>query len=172
MARHSHLLTDEHFHAFGVIVHQFALFERLVERCISGCLGSHLPITMVGISQLSYSAKCDSLKSILCVVGNGLFDHRQGLESIVDGFNEYSTVRNAIAHNQWVEGTRPNSIKPLSVTSRGGKLKIRGLTGDDKDYLAAELMEIANNLFDIRLELMQFTLDIGIGPSREEIMTE
>jgi|SRR6516162_5856275 hypothetical protein len=172
MVRHFHLLTDEHLHAFGIIVHQFALFERLIELCIAACLGSRLPITAIAISQLSYSAKSDSLKSILYVEGSGLFDHRQQLSSIVDRFNEYSPIRNAVAHHQWIEGTGPNSIKPLIVSSRGGKPKIRGLLDEDKDYLPDELFEIGDRLNDIRRELMQFTVDIGVGPSQEEIMTE
>jgi hypothetical protein len=162
MARHSHLLTDVHFHAFGIIVQQFALFERLIELCISSCLGSRLPITVVAISQLSYSAKSDSLKSILYIEGSGLFDHRQQLCSIVDRFNEHSPIRNAIAHHQWSEGTRPNSIKPLIVSSRGGKPKIRGLEEDDRDYLPEELFGIGDKLNAIRRELLQFTVDIGV----------
>jgi hypothetical protein len=172
MVRHSHLLTDEHYRAFGAIIHQFAAFERLVEICIAASLGADIGITVVAISQLSYSAKSDALKSILIIEVNKLFAYRERLISIVDRFNQYAPLRNTIAHQYWLKGTRPNSIKPLVVSSRGGKLKIRGLEEDDGDYLTDEFFEIGDKLNAIRRELMQFTVDIGVGPSREEVMTE
>jgi hypothetical protein len=170
--RHSHLLTDEHYRAFGAIIHQFAAFERLVEICIAACLGASIPITAIAISQLSYSAKSDALKSILIIEKNKLFAHRQRLISIVDRFNQYAPLRNTIAHQYWLKGARPNSIKPLTVSSRGGRVKIRGLEEDERDYLTDELFEIGDRLNGIRRELMQCTVDIGVGPTREEVMSE
>ena len=77
MVRHSHLLTDEHYRAFGAIIHQFAAFERLVEICIAASLGADIGITVVAISQLSYSLRWHP--AISCRHGElGLLSHRLG----------------------------------------------------------------------------------------------
>lgn len=108
-------LTGEHYHAFGIIIQQFARFERIVEGCISAALKSEYGTTVIAISQLSYSAKCDSLRSILLVEGNGLIGHQETIIGFVVKFNEYSGLRNSIAHSIWIDERREGSIKPVSA---------------------------------------------------------
>jgi hypothetical protein len=61
-------------------------------------------------------------------------------------------MMNDIAHHTWIEGARKNSVKPLSISSRGGDAKVRGVLDDDKDYTIDELHNIAENLIRIHNE--------------------
>jgi|ERR1700677_692690 hypothetical protein len=131
LTRKPSLITEDHFRAFGAIVHQFARFEVLIGIIINRALGGRqFGVTAIAISGLSYSQKSDALKTLLKIVS---FPQTQN-EIIIDyviSFNCHSALRNDIAHRIWNIGTRPGSIKAIEASSRGGKIKIRGTQPDE-----------------------------------------
>jgi hypothetical protein len=168
MAYSADPLTKNHLLVFGAIIQQFAHFERLIEIVINSALGARqYGVTAIALSGLSYSAKCDVLKSLLKIV-NFPNDHNEIIKTHVGNFNAYSRLRNDIAHHTWIPGDRPGSIKPLSVSARGGKAEVRGVHDDERDYKLDELDEIARTLIRIHNELRDFLEKVGAIPNIAE----
>jgi hypothetical protein len=154
-------LGEKHFLAFGAIVHHFAMFERLVEVCIAHILHAHYGAVAATISGLGYQAKCEALRSLVGM--HKLPDgYAETMTKALDDFGEHNALRNAIAHHAWREGARPDTVKALSITSRGGKAKVRGLRDDERDYTADELIEIADELLEIEERFAAYLVEAGI----------
>lgn len=133
-------VTQNHLAAFGLIVHEFARFERLVEMAIAHTLGSDVTHTAIVLAGLGYLAKCDALCALVRVAMQDA--DATEISAQVDRFNEYSSLRNLVAHHVWKAGKREESIKPLKVASRGGKVKFTGLDDAERDYTVDDLFEI------------------------------
>lgn len=54
-------------------------------------------------------------------------------------FEQFGPLRNAISHNLWREGVRPNSIKPMRLDIRSGKPKYKGTDDTERDWTLPEL---------------------------------
>jgi hypothetical protein len=153
--------SNDHLLAFGSIIQNFARFERIIEICISKILLADHALTAVAISNLGYSAKCETLKSLLSLNSWPDLDRSKTVLEFVTKFNSYVPLRNAIAHHVWKQGKRLGSIKPLSASARGGKAKFQGLFEDEKDYTVDDLFEISNDLGDIHDRFVKFLIDVG-----------
>jgi hypothetical protein len=57
-------------------------------------------------------------------------------------FSAYNGLRNAIAHSAWKEGARPNSVKPLGLSVRGGEVTLRGVEKGERACTDQELIDI------------------------------
>jgi hypothetical protein len=154
-------LSEQHLLAFGSIVQDFARFERLIEICVSNILGSKYPLTAIVMSNLGYMEKCDTLKSLLNITSWPSRDGAFKIIEFVDDFNVHLPLRNAIAHLPWMLGTREDSVKPLSAGSRGGKVRLLGVSADEIDYTLIELHKIVHSLFLIHENFGRFLEGIG-----------
>jgi hypothetical protein len=138
-------MTAEHYMAFGAIVQHFAFFERLVEFCIAYILSAKHAPTALAVSGLGYTAKTEALTSLI-----GIHNIPAGMATTmtnaVDKFKGYYNLRKAIAHQVWLRGSRPESIKVISISAKGGKAKVRGTDDGLRDYTVDELIDIANEL--------------------------
>jgi hypothetical protein len=149
-------ISEGHYLAFGLIVQQFAKFERVIEFIINGAMrGQELGLTALVISGLSYSKKCDTLAALLEIIilpagGNDV------VARFVKKFNEHKKLRNFVAHSSWTRGIREDSIRPLSISTNWGKFNVLGLEDIEKDCTPTELLEIAAILERIRLDLQSF----------------
>jgi hypothetical protein len=166
------LMTDDpisegHYFAFGLIVQQFAQFERIVEFVINSAIrGKVLGLTSLVLSGLSYSKKCDLLKALLQIVilpANG----NTAISRFIETFNTHKALRNFIAHSAWTPGARPDAIRPLSISANWGKLKVFGLEDSEREYTTLELLEIAAELRDIRFAFHSFILASSIAENTE-----
>ena len=154
-------ITNNHLTIFGAIVHQFARFERLIEETIHELLGAkQLAVTAMTLSALSYSNKKEALLSLL-----GIYDIKgvdgDKIKKYVTDFNAHSYLRNHIAHHTWIEGTRPGSIKPATISSRGGKLKVTGVLDSDQDYTISELDGIVRQLIQLATDFDSYMEKVG-----------
>jgi hypothetical protein len=161
-------LTNDHLLAFGSIVQDFARFERLVEICISKILSANYTLTAITISNLGYIAKCQAPESLLILTPWPDQDRAHTVSRFITNFNCLTPLRNSIAHHAWKEGSRPESIKPLSARSRGGRAKFQGVSDDERDYTAVELFEIANRLMGIHDDFTKFLISVGAITSIDE----
>jgi hypothetical protein len=62
----------------------------------------------------------------------------------------------------WVNGTRPNSIKPMGISVRGGKGKLKGVLESEPDYLLEELISLADKLALINNSFLEFISTLGL----------
>jgi hypothetical protein len=175
MASKADPITREHLTAFGAIIHQFARFERLVEIIINAALGGRtFGLTALALSGLSYSGKCDALLSLMKIMSfsDGSTDRSGEITTIVKEFNSYNYLRNSIAHHTWIEGTRPNSVKPMSISARWGDAKVRGLAEDDQDFELNDIVNVANKLISIHERLRELLRNTRSIPTIEENIEE
>jgi hypothetical protein len=161
-------LTNDHLLAFGSIIQDFARFERLVEICISKILSANYTLTAITISNLGYRAKCQALETLLILTSWPDQERAHIVSRFITDFNSRTPLRNSIAHHPWKEGSRRESIKPLSAMSRGGKAKFQGVSDDERDYTADELFEIANSLKNIHDNFTKFLISVGAITSIDE----
>jgi hypothetical protein len=127
---------------------------------ISG--GKVFGLTSLIISGLGYRAKVDTLNSLFDMVRIGDdVKHNTAMKNIIADFDKYSSIRNAIAHNTWVNGRRKNSVKPLNISIRGGKAKIKGVRTNEKEYTIKELIVIEKALKDRHDALGHLVLSIS-----------
>ena len=106
-------------------------------------------------------AKCDALKSLLSITSWPSKDGASKIIGFVDDCNVYLPLRNAIAHLPWMLGTREDSVKPLTARSRGGKVRLLGVSADEIDYTLTELHKIGHSLVLIHENFGRFLVGIG-----------
>ena len=108
---------------------------------------------------LGYAAKLDSLYSYM-----ELYETPDELKAQIKGFldaaHEYNALRNHIAHSLWRRGSRPKSVRPLTIRVRGGKCKLVG-SDDEPDYTQTDLGLIADKLRQMHNSYMQFMKSSG-----------
>jgi hypothetical protein len=155
------VLNEGHLIAFGGIISTFARFEHALVLALAHVSGLP-PHKLILISQgLSYRAKLDTLYSYMEVS-----DQNPTLKGSIKGFfdeaDKYSGLRNSIAHSIWKAGTRPGSIKPMSIKVRWGKGKIYGIDDSELDYTATDLAEIWDKLGVLYNSYVSFALDHGM----------
>jgi hypothetical protein len=157
--RQPEAVTQHHLVAFGAIVREFARFERLIEMAIAHLLKADFTHTSIVLSGLMYQPKCDALLALVGVV----MEDADGAEITkrVNAFNQYSSLRNVIAHQMWNAGKRDESIKPVSVRSQGGKAKFRGLDESERDYMINELFSINESVKQRYEEMLSTLIRIG-----------
>jgi hypothetical protein len=161
MAAKDYPLREDHLLAFGAIVQNFARFERLIEISVSRILKANYALTAIVMSNLGYTAKCEALKSLLGIVSWLDKGKRATVLRYVEDFNAYVPLRNVIAHHPWKEGTRTDSVKPMSARSRGGKAKFQGVRDEEQDYTIDDLNNIANALVVIHNGFRDFLISVG-----------
>lgn len=166
MTKRQSAINERHFLAFGAIIHHFAMFERLVEICIAHILGAHHGAVAATVSGLGYTAKCEALTSLISMskLPEG---YAATITTALGDFNAHNALRNGIAHHVWREGARPNSVKFLSITSRGGKAKVRGVREDERDFTTDELIDIADALLGIQERFADYLVEVGIIPKAD-----
>ena len=147
-------ISFKHFACFGGIMHSFARLEWVIQGTMAAVAGVDVGKITLLTRDLGYTAKRDALYSYM-----ELYETSDELKAPIKGFldaaHEYNALRNHIAHSLWRRGSRPNSVRPLTIRVRGGKCKLVG--GDDEpDYTEAELGLIADKLRQIHNSYMQF----------------
>ena len=110
-------LTQGHFHAFGYLVSTYAKVEQGFKFIIAKIIGAPRHVAMLLCEP--YSAQ--SLRTVVQSISSA-YDLPNGMSGqIVDltrQFEQLGPLRNAISHNLWREGVRPNSIKPMRLDIR------------------------------------------------------
>jgi hypothetical protein len=149
------VVTNDHLLLFGGIIHGFARIDGVLQAALSAVSGVGLDKIAVFMRELGYGARRDTLYSYMV-----LFETKAEIQKAIRDFvreaDDYSGLRNHIAHSYWAKGVRPNSIRPASLKVRGGKGQLQGYDDSDKDYLPEELAMIADKLRIIHNSLIQF----------------
>lgn len=84
------------------------------------------------------------------------------LSNILDKTMKISGLRNDIAHNNWVSGQRPGSIKPIKLKLRGDEPTPMGHWHNEKSWTAQDLETEARNLDDHVAELDSLLKRLGV----------
>jgi hypothetical protein len=120
------VLRDEHFRAFGGIIHMFARHETLMVGAMSMLLGIDTANLQMITAELPYRGKREALLAMIKIKSLPA-DQIERIAWFLGELHKYSALRNAIAHSAWKCGARPNSVKPLSLSVRGGEVTFKGV---------------------------------------------
>ena len=159
------VLNEDHFRTFGAIIHLFAKYEALMTG-IMACVGKadRTFVSMLA-SELPYRGKRET--TLAMIKSNSLPDEQQErIAWFLGELHKHNQLRNAIAHSLWKRGIRPATVRPLSMSVRGGKLDYRGLADDEIDYTGDELVDIANELISNYDKFAEYLDSVGLMPKR------
>lgn len=157
-------VRDEHFRAFGAIIHMFARFEVLMIAIMNKITGADIPYLFMMMAELPYHRKRDTL---LALIKSGTIPSEQ-IERVtwfLGELHKWNKLRNFIAHLAWKEGKRPHSIKPFGLSGRGGKVTAIGYDPDDRDYTDEELVDIANELESLYSRFQEYLFSVNLLPT-------
>jgi hypothetical protein len=165
-----HLLDDDHFRAFGAIIHTFARHEALMVGAMAKLLGADIALFSMTTAELPYRAKRDTL---LALVKERPLPNEQieKISGYLCELHKWNQLRNAIAHYVWKPGDRPGSVKPMGLSVRGGEASYKGIEPGDRDYTKQELISIGNQLIQLRLRFFTYLRSIDLLPTLDEIIT-
>jgi hypothetical protein len=156
-------LTEDRFRAFGAIIHMFARHESLMVGAMSVVMDAEVvPVSMMA-AELPYRGKRETLLAL--IKAKPLPDDQiSRIAWFLGELNKRNALRNAIAHQAWKKGLRPNSIKPLGLSVRGGSVSFAGLQEDERDYTVDELIDIANELIRLYEQFRDYLGDVSLLP--------
>jgi hypothetical protein len=173
MASDKSVLTDVYYRAFGSIIHSFARVEYGLQLTLSALTGIDPGRIGIVTRELGYSAKRDTLYSWMEIaqIDRTL---REPIKTFFDAVDGYNPLRNLIAHSIWTHGTRPGSIKPVTVKVRGGKGRFFGDPKDptERDWTEEEMTNIAAKLGIIHNSYVSFLRDSGLYASIGDMLIE
>jgi hypothetical protein len=166
-----HSFKPEHFIVFGLIITSFARLEWLIQITIAGVGNLDFGKILIVTRSMPYSAKRDTLYALMNNL-NMPVDHKKHIEDFLDEANKINPLRNNIAHAIWCDGSRPGSIKPMTIIVRGGKGKHLGINDDETDYTVPDLIQITDKLAIINNSYLNFLRAAGYTSSIEEKILE
>jgi hypothetical protein len=153
--------TDEHAKYFGHIINIFARIETQMMVCAAGILNTDLATAYILMADTHYRQKRQTLLHLNITLGiNGYREPE--LTAILDGIHKLSGLRNAIAHNTWVKGNRPNSIKPMQLILRGEEPTPLGHWHNEQSYTPDDLRADAIKLETLSRRLAELLETTGL----------
>lgn len=141
MCDDTYAVSAEFMQPFGAIVQWYARHEVLMQFVMAKISGSDPHAAIIMTMGLGAKAKGDALQVL---IKEGPKARSRAIRKYLARLKRHSAVRNAIAHQTWKTGRRPNAIKPLTLLVHGGSGKIFGLSDNERDYTVTDLWNIAN----------------------------
>ena len=154
-----------HFLMFGAITHYYAKAEVGLKIVMAGLMGADL-VTVMALTE-PYSSL--DLRNVLKSLNKaGAFPHelspeeRNRLTHLIGTLQSFGKLRNNIAHNIWRDGDKPDSIKPVYIDIRSGKVKEVGADPEEKSYTRDDLLNETMRIEQLVSDITQFLEDTGL----------
>jgi hypothetical protein len=141
-------ISREQFAAFGSIIHSFAHLEWIIQLTMAAVSDLDFGKVILLTRELTYAGKRDTLFSYMEYKQTPEEQIRKDIKELLNNADKHNPLRNHIAHSIWRQGSRPNSIRPVTIRVRGGRGKIVG-SDDEPDYTDAELFAVADTLHQL-----------------------
>jgi hypothetical protein len=151
----------QHLRIFGAIIQYFARLELLMTSIVAQLLQISMTDSMIMMAGVGYAAKRAALLSILENHDVPL-DRKTKIIKFLDEFHKHNNLRNNIAHNSWLEGRRPNSIKPGLVIVRGGKGRFIGVEDNEPDMTFEDFSVAMCELGNLYNAFLDYLEPIGL----------
>jgi hypothetical protein len=118
-------------------------------------------------AELPYRGKRETLLALIKVLD--IPPHKvERIAWYLGELHKWNKLRNHIAHSIWKGGSRARSIKPLSLSIRGGTVSSTGLDADERDYTDEELVNIAKEMVKLHERFRDYLLDARLIPSSSD----
>jgi hypothetical protein len=152
-----------HMQGFGTIIQWFARHETLLAFIAAGLLKTKVAPTLFLMAGLGYQGKRDAVLSLLKHAALRQ-DQKEKVESFLSELHGFSKLRNNAAHSTWVEGKRPNAIKPMLVVARGGSGRVIGIGDNEQDFTPEELLQTADKIALLYNRFRDYLIAEGLLP--------
>jgi hypothetical protein len=157
-------LTERHIFLFGSTVHWFAQYEVLVQKVMARLAGNDLACITVLTRTLDFSEKRLALLDLLHVkaVPSDQWERVYAYLAVPHGL---VSLRNDIAHANWVNSPLPNSIQPNWILRQAQAIETlregRG-SSDDTSYTLDDLSQVVHNLAGNYESFSAYLLQVGL----------
>jgi hypothetical protein len=156
-------ITEEHYTGFGMIVHMCSHIDAMIDRIIVSMNKSHaLPQFYPLLTFLSSRDKRDYVIALAKISTLPPWAVN-GLETFMDRAKTAFALRNDVAHNLWRRGRRKGTIKPTVLSARG-VLKILGISHNEREWTASQLIAEAQKIHALGVELNMFMRSYDLDP--------
>jgi hypothetical protein len=154
-------ITDDHYTAFGMIVHIVAEIDGLLDQIIITMVRGELTI----LPLLTFVGTKDKMGYIVAIAKESNLSPIaiNGLEGLIKRAGKVHSLRNQIAHGGWIAGQRPGTIKPMTIYARE-TLKLLGIEHNEKQWTADELKAEATRYKRVGTDLATFMKRYGLIP--------
>ena len=154
-------LTTRTVTAFGKITVYYAFMEAELKKVLGAILGvSFYDFAIIAEPYSSLNLKRVAKALIKFRVEDETV--RQRLVEFVGEFGSFAALRNHIAHMRWIDGSRPNSVKPIGVDIRNDKPIFFGTTPSERDWTDSELEAEADRLKALIDRMAAYSEEIGL----------
>jgi len=154
-------ITPDFAVLFGFIISMFAKLERQMTIAMAGLLDTDLGTAAILMSAAGFSAKRQTLHHINWTTPMaGTFN--ADLSALLAEIELLTKVRNLIAHSIWVRGTRPDSIRPMNIDTRGKRLKLFGHEDTERDYTVDDIRNEGRKIDALQRELIALLESSGL----------
>ena len=165
-------LTVRHLEQFGAIVHWFARYEALLQHVMAKSSGADGASVLAMTKELGFDQKRRALLNLLRH-GDAPLDQIDAIRDYLRVPARLEPLRDDIAHCEWIQGGREDSIQPRWLLNPPATIKAEhslasahdGGRHEDADDLAeftlAELAQIAERLAENYESFRAYLLQIG-----------
>ncbi|WP_340110196.1 hypothetical protein [Pikeienuella sp. HZG-20] len=155
------IISDAHFEAWGRIIYFYAALETRLKIAIAAL--ADITILDAVILTEPYSAMAlRNVATSLTKKRNLPAADAERLLNIIDEHQNYSKLRNAIAHDWWTTGDRPASLRPAHLTIHGGKARGTGYGEGEPDFILEDFGRAADELLSAGERLRAFVIERGV----------
>lgn len=154
-------ITPDFAVLFGFIIAMFAKLERQMTIAMAGLLDTDLGTAAILMSSAGFSTKRQTLHHINWTTPMaGTFN--ADLSALLAEIEQLTKVRNLIAHSIWASGTRPDSIRPMNIDTRGKKLKLVGYEHTERDYTVDDIRNEGRKIDTVQRRLIALLESSGL----------
>lgn len=153
-------VSQEHYTAFGRIVHAFARVETILAEAIRCLLKMSTEQAAVSLSQYGYEQLRGLLQAMI-EEASAPKNHKEEFLDLIAAIHKKAPLRNNVAHSVWRAGRKDKTIKPF-VLKMKGKMFVLGTHHNEKDWTAEELHAEADDILLRLSNLHQYLVKEGL----------
>lgn len=152
-------ISAEHLKGFGEVVNEFAVLESHLETMIMFLCKGRYEVMEPLVSLISGKNKRDFLIALMKEIQRPTDEERKEFEEIIDRIRSVGDFRNLIAHQTWIQGKKPNTIKPVRI-SVSRTINILG-DANSAEYEPKAFADEADKIRGLQKELIKFWTKLG-----------
>jgi hypothetical protein len=154
-------MSREHYAGFGMVITMTCHLDGLLDQIIIAMTKSTNEPAFYPI--LTFLSAKDKRDYIVAMAGVSTWPPYaiDGLTRLMARAKKALDLRNSIAHNIWRRGRRVGTIKPMSMSARGG-LKLLGSEQNEREWTAPQLEAEARKIHQLGMDLAEFMKRYGL----------
>jgi hypothetical protein len=153
-------ITSAHYQGLGEIVATWARLESHMFRTFEGLLDISLMQAIAVFWEMPFSARVERIKGLITLRWRMKGDaRRKEFEKLIEEIEGLYFIRNLAAHSVWKKGGTVNSIVPLFINAKRGKIKTTHPQFpelEDREFTPERLRKEAEKIYDAAERFKRF----------------